>query len=216
MSGETKISGDGDATRVQQTAIVSLKLTNSDRFGCPGKTPTSVKLLRSVSDGQRRFVPVSEETEAAVRIAAVPSHNTARAESAFTGEDGIVQLNVYFTFITANASAYEFFLRFEFENGAINSKPIGPLTKAVAADQAKTANLVSSFVTILAPPEQIVVKQTFVTSLQLRNSQGSANEILRTANNEGINAMICQVAFVSKCNHLNSVFAYTLFLPQSQ
>lgn len=194
VAGEKEVSGDGDATLVQQTAIVSLKVTSSDGFGCPGKTPTSVSLFRSVSDGDSRsLVPVSEETEAAVRIAAVPSHSTARAESAFTGQDGIVQLNVYFTFITVNASANNFFLQFDFDHGAMSSSLIGPLTKAVASDQARTAAYVSSLVTIQAPPEEIEVKKPFEAIFQLRNSEGSTDKIIRTAKNEGLRMMICQV-----------------------
>ena len=197
MSGETKISGDGDSTLLQQTAIVSLKVTNDGNAGCAGKTPTSITLLRSEAGagrGDQVFVPVSEVTEAAVRIAAVPSHSRARAESVFTGEDGIVQVNVYFTFISADASGYSFYLRFGFDGGVANSTLIGPLTKAVPADQSKTENFVSSLTTILAPPPKIVVKKPFVLGLQLRNPEGSSEEIVRSANaGDGVDIMICQV-----------------------
>ena len=197
VAGEMKISGNGDSALVQQTAIVSLKVTNDDNVGCAGKTPTSVTLFRSETgaDGEiSSFVPVSEETEAAVRIATVPSHSTARAESVFTGQDGIVQVNVYFAFIKPNASAHSFYLRFDFDGGVASSAHIGPLTKAVVADHAKTANFVSSLTTIQAPPRKIEVKKPFVLGLQLRNPEGSTDELLRSANaEEGTNLMICQV-----------------------
>lgn len=197
VSGETKISGDGDSTLVQQTALVSLKVTNNDNAGCAGKTPTSVTLFRSETrkrGDKQPFVPVSEETEAAVRIATVPSHSRARARSVFTGQDGIVQLNVYFTFISASVSASSFYLRFGFDGGVANSTHIGPFTKAVPADQTKTANFVSSLTTITPPPPKIVVRQPFLLGLQLRNPEGSSEEIARSTNaGDGMNVIICQV-----------------------
>ena len=197
-AGETKISDDGDSTLVQQTAIVSLKVTNNANASCAGKTPTSVTLFRSKTGANgtsRSFVPVSEETEAAVRIATVPSHSKARAESVFTGKDCIVQVNVYFAFITANASAYSFYLRFDFDGGVASSAYIGPMTKAIAADQAKTASSVSSLTTIVAPPPKVEVQTPFVVGLQLRNPEGSTDEIIRVANagGDGVTVMICQV-----------------------
>ena len=197
-AGETKISDDGDSTLVQQTAIVSLKVTDNENATCAGKTPTSVTLFRAETgaDGESRsFVPVSEETEAAVRIATVPSHSNARAESVFTGKDGIVQVNVYFAFITANASAHSFYLRFDFDDGVASSAYIGPMTKAIAADQAKTASSVSSFTTISAPPQKIEVQKFFRVGLQLRNPEGSTEEIMRMAGGDGVHVMICQVMF---------------------
>ena len=133
------------------------------------------------------------ETEASLRIGSVPTYSKARAESHFTGYDGIAQVNVYFAFIAANASAYSFYLRFDFDGGVISSPIVGPLAKEEPADPRKTATFVSSLTTVSPPPQQLVVKQPFNIGLQLRNPEGSTAELVRLATANGLKMMICQV-----------------------
>ena len=218
MSGETKISGTGDSLLVQKTAIISLKVTNANKAGCAGKTPTAVGLFRSgkegedgvdgyTQDGETVSVVRVDQSEASVRIANVPSDSRSRAESVFTGYDGIVQLNVYFTSIT-NTSASRFYLRFEFDGGAASSNLVGPLAKEEPADPGKTASLVSSVTTIKPPPQQIEVKKPFKIGLQLRNPEGNAAELYRMAStNKRARMMLCQVMLIAntiQCKCLTS------------
>ena len=201
MSGEDTISGYGDSILEQKTATISLKVVDSADAGCAGKTPTSVGLFRAVDGAPEAggdlpsLVPVPE-TEASLHIATVPTHSRARLESVFTGYDGIIQVNVYFAFINANASAYSFYVRFEFDGGAASSRPVGPLVKDEPADQRKTAAFVSSLTTISPPPQELVVKRAFSVVLQLRNPEGSTAELVRLAKAEGLKLMICQVTFI--------------------
>ena len=221
VSGETTISGDGDSTLVQQTAAVTLKATNRENLGCAGKSPTSVTLLRfqAGEDGESGSLVPVEETEAMLRIATVPSNSRSRAKSLFSRHDGIVQVDVYFASIAAHASAYSFYLRFGFDFGAANSTLIGPLTKALPANLAKTAGFVSSLTTIQAPPELLVVKEPFTLGLQLRNPEGSTEELMRLANaGEGMEVMICQVPLFELYANVNSgvlsaqIYFRTIFL----
>ena len=204
VAGEDKISGYGDSTVVQKTAGIDLKVTNANNFGCAGKSPTAIALFRSEAQtegaggGARPSLVPVPETEASIRIASVPSHSKARAESHFTSYDGIIQINVYFAFISPNASASSFYLRFDFDGGAISSPIIGPLAKEEPADHSKTATFISSLTTVSPPPRQLVVKQPFNMSLQLRNPEGSTAEIARLATPipNGLRMMICQVTFI--------------------